>query len=343
MEVASPVIQPLGGFALKGGFSAEAPSKASSKKSSASIPLLIKKSCACWTASLLSLLNDSLQLIYSDTHLRLGYSLALEALQRPTGIHLARCFLNIITTRTKLLRTTMSMKLVLFCNIALFLVLASCIQGYLYPTCPIKDTVYLAGKAARVMWIKGGQKPLLTKMGTVQIDLYTGHDVSAFIFVHWHWLWCWRGLLWPWGSFLWMSVSVLFGVVSGPAGGLFTEKSKHILMTVITHRRMSWRWQRTYLPPQAAQHASSPLMSHWTPCLCMFSRFPHSLYLPPLSQQSLLHNHLSLLYNLHCRLLHPRWHRRPCVPTICGRRQWSYHRQPRWRHSRSQYYTWLKP
>ena len=32
------------------------------------------------------------------------------------------------------------------------------------------------------MWIEGGRKPLLTKMGTVQIDLYTGHDVSAFIF-----------------------------------------------------------------------------------------------------------------------------------------------------------------
>ena len=76
----------------------------------------------------------------------------------------------------------MNMKTVLFYNIALFLVLASCVQASLYPTRPIKNTVYLAGKAARVMWIEGGRKPLLTKMGTVQIDLYTGHDVSAFIF-----------------------------------------------------------------------------------------------------------------------------------------------------------------
>ena len=76
----------------------------------------------------------------------------------------------------------MNMKSVLFCNIALFLVLASCVRASLYPTRPIKNTVYLAGKAARVTWIEGGRKPLLTKMGTVQIDLYTGHDVSAFIF-----------------------------------------------------------------------------------------------------------------------------------------------------------------
>ena len=76
----------------------------------------------------------------------------------------------------------MTMTIVLFYQIAFFLILASCVQASLYPTRPIKNTVYLAGKAARVMWIEGGRKPLLTKMGTVQIDLYTGHDVSASIF-----------------------------------------------------------------------------------------------------------------------------------------------------------------
>jgi hypothetical protein len=72
------------------------------------------------------------------------------------------------------------MQTVLFNNIGFLLILASCVQASLYPTRPIENTVYLAGKAARVTWIEGGRKPLLTKMGTVQIDLYTGHDVSAF-------------------------------------------------------------------------------------------------------------------------------------------------------------------
>lgn len=77
------------------------------------------------------------------------------------------------------------MKTVLFYNIASFLILASCVQASLYPTRPTKNTVYLAGKAAKVTWIEGGRKPLLAKMGKVQIDLYTGHDVSAFIY-----FWC---------------------------------------------------------------------------------------------------------------------------------------------------------
>ena len=74
----------------------------------------------------------------------------------------------------------MTMTIVLFYKIAFFLILTSCVRASLYPTRPIKNTVYLAGKAARVIWIESGRKPLLTKMGTVQIDLYTGHDVSAF-------------------------------------------------------------------------------------------------------------------------------------------------------------------
>lgn len=136
----------MGGLALEAGFGAEALRNASSKKSS------------------------------NYTGLHLGQYLALEALQRTIGIHLARRSLNIITTRTKLSRITMNMKSVLFYNIALFLVLASYVQASLYPTHPIKNTVYLAGKAAGIMWIEGGGKPLLKKMGTVQIDLYTNHD-----------------------------------------------------------------------------------------------------------------------------------------------------------------------
>ena len=80
----------------------------------------------------------------------------------------------------------------LIASLALGGVLAS-----LYPTSPVADTVYGAGRQNLVEWIDDSPKPHLYEISVLKIDLYLDNDVClAGLSCPLHWLTCCTGLCW---------------------------------------------------------------------------------------------------------------------------------------------------
>lgn len=59
------------------------------------------------------------------------------------------------------------------------LALATSTVGSLYPTYPIKDTVWTAGRTECVTWIDDGPAPKLQELGRLDIELYMNGHVSS--------------------------------------------------------------------------------------------------------------------------------------------------------------------
>ena len=64
----------------------------------------------------------------------------------------------------------------------------------LYPTSPVADTVYGAGRQNLVEWIDDEPKPNLYEISVLKIDLYHDNDV-CLADLPWLWLWltCYAG------------------------------------------------------------------------------------------------------------------------------------------------------
>ena len=50
--------------------------------------------------------------------------------------------------------------------------------GNIYGTSPVADTVWTAGRSETVKWMDDKTHPKLSKLGPVDVELYTGDDVS---------------------------------------------------------------------------------------------------------------------------------------------------------------------
>ena len=118
-------------------------------------------------------------------NLNLQVDLVLRLELRPSSSASRRCLRKMIYAQA-----------LLIASFALGGVLAS-----LYPTSPVAETIYGAGRQNLVEWIDDNPKPHLYEISVLKIDLYHDNDVclSGLSWL-WHRLTCYTGFCWHVGD-----------------------------------------------------------------------------------------------------------------------------------------------